>query len=312
MRLSRRALLFGLTSTLVATPVLAQGHTTDPVPTPRPSVTPTHVTEQGRKMAENFRFFDLSNYTEAQFAEVLDHIVRPMGIFADLGGGMLAASAGGGMVINIADGEGIVKGFWYQNTSAIGVTIGANASGSTRIDTIVVKLDRAANTLQITTHVGTPGAGAPTLTQVAGGTWEFPICDVSVANGAVTLTSGNITDRRTYSVWPAIDLDTAALSTRINNEGIDAYGLFIAATAVLQASNGIASVSRTAAGNYLVTLSVAMASVNYIVLPNVDGGGGNMFAQFNIVSTTQFRIFTRASTTGALADPDYVSFVALR
>lgn len=103
-----------------------------------------------------------------------------------------------------------------------------------------------------------------------------------------------------------------ALTTRINNEGINAFGLFIAATGVIQTSNGLASVVRSGIGNYLITLSVAMASVSYVVLSNADGGGGNMFTQFNIISTTQFRIFARVTTSGALTDPDYISFIALQ
>jgi hypothetical protein len=111
------------------------------------------------------------------------------------------------MNVRIGPGEAHVQGFQYINDANVDVSIGANSSGSTRIDVVVLRLNRSLNTLVLGVVAGTPGAGAPALTQVAGGNWEFPIANITVANGAASITGGNIADVRVYSRWPATALD---------------------------------------------------------------------------------------------------------
>ncbi len=92
---------------------------------------------------------------------------------------------------------------YSSGTSDVVKTIGANSSGSTRIDLIVLRLTRS--TLAVTAEVvaGTPGAGVPALTRNArgGGTgvWEIPLAQVTVVNGASTISSSDVTNIAWYS-----------------------------------------------------------------------------------------------------------------
>ncbi|MFF1709326.1 hypothetical protein [Streptomyces sp. NPDC058268] len=97
-------------------------------------------------------------------------------------------SAGSGLSVNVrAEVYASVRGHaWYSGASAVNLAIGANSSGSTRTDRVVLRLDRSAWTVRAVVKAGTPGAGAPTLTQQTGdtGVYEIPLARVTVLNGA--------------------------------------------------------------------------------------------------------------------------------
>lgn len=86
----------------------------------------------------------------------------------------------------------IVRGLaWYSGASVITLNAAANASGSTRIDRAVLRVDRSAETVTEQIITGTPGSGVPpTLTNNAGpgsGVWDFPLGRATVVSGATTL-----------------------------------------------------------------------------------------------------------------------------
>lgn len=102
-----------------------------------------------------------------------------------------------------ADKRALVRGSHYDSgSSEITLNLAANGSGNPRIDTIVLRLDRSGYTVTEAIVQGTPAASpvAPTLTRDLGatGVWEFPLVDVAVANGATTISSGNLTTRHWY------------------------------------------------------------------------------------------------------------------
>jgi hypothetical protein len=136
--------------------------------------------------------------------------MRPQGVFPESPLGTLTVTAvNGNMTITVGAGEALVQGFYYRNDANLVLTIAANTSGSLRVDRVVLRLDRAANSLLAVIKQGVSGAGAPALTQVAGGTWEFPLYTVNVANAAASIISANLTDQRAYSRWSYMALDTA-------------------------------------------------------------------------------------------------------
>lgn len=104
----------------------------------------------------------------------------------------------------------LVGGHVYRSgTSDIVRSISANASGSTRIDMIVLGLDRS--TLAVTSYVkaGTPGAGAPPALQrdargLTSGKWEIPIGMVTVINGAANLAAGDVSNIAWFSRGDAV------------------------------------------------------------------------------------------------------------
>jgi hypothetical protein len=148
-------------------------------------------------MVEVARFFDVILYGESDQAEVQSRF-RPTGVLYEAGS-RLAVSAPGGMFVSVADGEAMVEGFHYKNTTAKPLAVASNTSGATRYDRIVLRLDRVANSLSAVIKQGTPGSGAyAALTMIAGGVWELPLGGVAVTNGALSIVASNLIDHRTF------------------------------------------------------------------------------------------------------------------
>lgn len=103
-----------------------------------------------------------------------------------------------------ANVDAIVGGHGYTSgPTDITKAIGANASGSTRIDAVVLGLNRT--TWAVTSYVkaGTPGAGVPpALTRNARGSsagdWEIPLAQVTVVNGAASISASDVTNIAWY------------------------------------------------------------------------------------------------------------------
>jgi hypothetical protein len=91
--------------------------------------------------------------------------------------------------------EAVVAGTTGSRT----LVIGANSSGSTRVDLVCVYLDpgatpdeNASDVAELLIVAGTPGAGAP-----ATPSYHALLATVTVANGATSIVNANITDSRT-------------------------------------------------------------------------------------------------------------------
>jgi hypothetical protein len=102
----------------------------------------------------------------------------------------------------VSSGAAMVQGIWYYNDSALSVPLASNASGSTRIDVIVLEADYTGQTVRIAVVQGTPGAGFPTITQSAGSIWQVPIAYITLASGFTTIPATLITDLRQYANIP--------------------------------------------------------------------------------------------------------------
>lgn len=153
--------------------------------------------------------------------------------------------AAANVLVNI--GRALVDGTWYKNTSALTLTIAANASGNARIDTIVLRKDFTAKTVRAVVRQGTPAASPvpPTLTQSAGVTWEIPLADIAVANGFSSITNSNITPRALF----VISADGVYLDRLLNNSG-----------AILQ-SGDVVGTDATADRAATITAASALARV---------------------------------------------------
>lgn len=112
------------------------------------------------------------------------------------------ADSTGTRVVKVrANRRGLVRGFAYDSGATdIPLTCAANTSGATRIDLIVLRLDRTTWTVKEAVVQGTPGSGAPAAVQNTGaiGVWDLPIASVSVVNGASTLAAGTVTPLAWY------------------------------------------------------------------------------------------------------------------
>lgn len=101
-------------------------------------------------------------------------------------------TAGAGLAVDIrSDVYASVRGFtWTSGATGDTLTITSNASGSTRIDRVILRLDRSTWDVRAVVLEGTPGAGAPALTQDQGGTgvYEILLADVTVPDSASSVT----------------------------------------------------------------------------------------------------------------------------
>lgn len=101
-------------------------------------------------------------------------------------------AAGTGLQVTVrADVWASVRGHaWTSGTTDVTLTVGANSSGSTRTDRVVLRLDRSTWDVAAVVLPGTAGSGAPALTQDPGnnGVWEIPLARLTVPNGATSVT----------------------------------------------------------------------------------------------------------------------------
>lgn len=94
-----------------------------------------------------------------------------------------------------------VEGYFWQNDAVeFSKTLAANTSGSTRIDLVVLRLNRSDYSVSVQVVQGAPGAGAPATTNATGtsGWWELPLAEVTVVNNATTLASTDVVRRCWY------------------------------------------------------------------------------------------------------------------
>ncbi|MER7930473.1 hypothetical protein ABTY96_46445 [Streptomyces sp. NPDC096057] len=101
-------------------------------------------------------------------------------------------TAGTGLTVNVRSGVyASVRGhLWYSGTSTLNLTVTANASASTRLDRVVLRLDRSTWSVTAVVKPGTPGADQPALTKDVGstGVYEIPLATVTVTGSATTVT----------------------------------------------------------------------------------------------------------------------------
>ncbi|MEW2570506.1 hypothetical protein [Streptomyces sp. NPDC047070] len=101
-------------------------------------------------------------------------------------------TAGAGLSVNVrANVRGSLRGHaWTSGSTTVNLAVDANASGQTRVDLVVLRLDRSAWTVRAVIKKGTPGSGAPALTQDTGdtGTFEVLVAQVTLLSGAGTVT----------------------------------------------------------------------------------------------------------------------------
>ena len=104
------------------------------------------------------------------------------------------------MNVELKIGAAMIRGVVYVNDATLTLAIGANASGNSRIDTVALRYDYVAQTIRAVVRQGTPAASPvpPTLTQSAGSTWEIPLADILVVNGASSISSNSIHGRQEF------------------------------------------------------------------------------------------------------------------
>lgn len=116
-----------------------------------------------------------------------------------------------GLQVLVRSGSALVRGVMYSNTADVTLAIGANSSGSTRIDRVVLRMNRGAATVSLVVIAGTPGGTPvpPAITQTVGGTWDITLAQVRVVTGATTIAPGDVSDERVYLPMKVAYCDTS-------------------------------------------------------------------------------------------------------
>jgi hypothetical protein len=89
---------------------------------------------------------------------------------------------------------------WASGSADLTIPVAANSSGSARVDTVVLRLDRSTWLVRAAVRAGTPGSGAPALQRSLAdtGLWEVPLADITVPNGATVLAGTAVKTRPLY------------------------------------------------------------------------------------------------------------------
>lgn len=220
------------------------------------------------------------------------------------------AVSGSSSPVAVASGQALVYGIPYYNTASVNVAVATPAS-STRVDYIVLRASWAAQTVRITRIAGTEGAGAPSLTQSAGTTWDIPLATVSITTGGVI----TVTDAReflgllvNYAVNPrshiggqnGIVVDPANGNAR----GDDAVDLQTLRTGATEVASGSASVIGGGDSNKATGVGSVVAGgvANEVsgVEAVIGGGLGNVASgQTSVIAGGQFNQATQTDAVVA-------------
>lgn len=104
----------------------------------------------------------------------------------------VVADTGSNMNVRVLQGEAIMQGTYYNNNFDKTLTITSNATGSTRIDRVYLGLNVGPANIAAAVKVGS--TTAPALNS-----FEIPLAQISVPNGATAIATGNITDERRFT-----------------------------------------------------------------------------------------------------------------
>ena len=140
--------------------------------------------------------------TDVQFREMFSKILDT-GAVAE--GDFAPVGDSSGMQVKIASGFAIVDGVVAKSTEQETMAIGAAPGGSLyRIDTVVECLDYTHDPIvYLKVLAGVAAASGsqapPSLTPSGDEKFYWPICDVALGPTTATITSGMVTDRRTFT-----------------------------------------------------------------------------------------------------------------
>ena len=153
-------------------------------------------------MAEASRFFNAVDgdrvYSAADWAEYFASFIGN-GVFGSPSTN-LQVSPGDGMNVSVAAGLAWINGYFYTNDAALTLPLSTADGTLPRIDRVVIRWSLANRAIWAAVKTGTAASSpvAPAL-QRDTSVYELGIADVYVAAGATSVSSANITDRRSDS-----------------------------------------------------------------------------------------------------------------
>lgn len=132
---------------------------------------------------------------------------------------LLVSGDDSGLQVRVASGQAFVRGHYYINTAQETIAIDT-AGEDTRIDSIVLELDVTINSITLKAIKGVPVTAnpvPPTLIQSDAGIYQLLLANVTIANAATSIVSGDVVDKRTFmsnriGVWTTATRPTVAVA----------------------------------------------------------------------------------------------------
>ncbi|WP_336628448.1 MULTISPECIES: hypothetical protein [unclassified Microbacterium] len=139
--------------------------------------------------------------TDAQYGELFDSII---GSGVRDAGGLLVTADSSGLTVKVAAGFAVVAGNAFLSTAVESLTLAANPGTTPRTDLVYLRRDFTAPAGQTVRLLVKSGSTSLSTDPRSG--YDLPLAHVTVPAGAVTITSGNVADRRpflatTVGVW---------------------------------------------------------------------------------------------------------------
>ncbi len=178
----------------------------------------------------------LAQYTAKEFSWLQD-LIMTSGYFATQAGVRtfdVVEQAVPAMFVNVLAGKilapftkgGIAWKIICENVATESLAIGANSSGSNRVDAVIIKIDQVSNPDVLKTNISTlaviPGTGISALSDGAiqtaiGANYSFiRLADITVASGATSITNANIAQVLSkISISPAVDINPDAINVAL-------------------------------------------------------------------------------------------------
>lgn len=174
----------------------------------------------------NSGFYDAVNNDRTYSADDMNRPYKRLvanGVFATPQGtpstDLQVVSATAAMDISVSAGDGIFADKWFENPSAVTITVPNNTGIVPRVDSVIIQIDlrQSGRVGNIVYRTGTPASSpsAPAINQVAQVT-EYRLANIYVAAGANAINNDAITDLRGSSLCPWVtaliqQVDTSAL-----------------------------------------------------------------------------------------------------
>lgn len=206
------------------------------------------------------------------------------GVLPAVGGDLKVT--GSSSPISVAEGAAYVYGFYYQNTSAVSLTVPTATAGTTG-HRVVLRADWTAQTVRVVLKSSADGtSSAPALTQTASTTWEISLATLTRTTGG-TIT---ITDTRDWvhlgqtPIWRRLGGD----STNWATVGTTSY---TPGPARIQVGATQITFSSSATSNLITVTFPTAFSGTPVVIPSTFSNGSStgrkMLVTVESVSSTQ-------------------------